>query len=316
MKKLVQFTSIIFLIFMCSIKIHGAERYEDSMTVEFSDPAKPGVVKVVSGNGDVTVTGYDGNEVIIKTKSEVKNLVNTPENEKAKGLKRISGTSFNVVTVEDENAVVITRSLKDEIDLFLQVPFKTSLIIGGGDVVTGVSVHIVEKNKTTGTRNQVPVPIIGGKTRRIIEGDVVVENVSGEMEINTIDGDITLQEISGNVVAHSVDGDLLIILNSVDKEKPMSLSTVEGDIDVTLPADLKADLTLKTVDGEIYSGFDMDIVRNPEVVKEVKEKRHTGYPDILRFYGTGNIISAKINGGGTEIQMTTIDGDIFIRKGK
>ena len=302
MKKLVIFTSIIFLIFMCSMKIHGAERYEDSMTVEFSDPSKPGIVKVFYGRGDITVTGYDGKNVIIKTKSKIKNLLNPPEDEKTKGLKRISGTSFHVASIEDENAVVVTRSLRDEIELLIQVPFKTSLLLGGGNFREKEIANI-----------PVLIPIFEGNMKDIFEGNIDVKNVSGEMEISTVDGDIILLDISGEVIANNADGDIVITFDNVDREKPMYFSSVDGDIDVTFPSDIKANLALKTIEGEIYTDFDMDIVKKPEVEKK---KSINDPSNILLFYGIGNSISAKINGGGPKIQMTTLEGNIYIRKGK
>ena len=69
------------------------------------------------------------------------------------------------------------------------------------------------------------------------------------------------------------------------------------------------DLMLAVRNGGIYTDFDMDVMKRPEVYKE-KTNEYLGYMNQL------NYITGKINGGGTEIQMTTIDGNIYIRKGK
>ena len=62
------------------------------------------------------------------------------------------------------------------------------------------------------------------------EGDVVVENVSGDLEVESSDGNVVLTGISGSVVASSADGDITAVLNAATSGKPMSFSTVEGDI--------------------------------------------------------------------------------------
>ena len=73
MKKLSQiFTVIIGLIFF-SLQVYGDEKYEDKMTVAFDDPTKPGIIAVLYGEGDITVEGYNGKEVIIKT-NEINHL--------------------------------------------------------------------------------------------------------------------------------------------------------------------------------------------------------------------------------------------------
>jgi len=323
MKKIVQFSGMFFLVIMFSTKIFGDNQYEDSMTVKFTDPAKPGLVKVINGKGDITITGYDGKEVIIKTKSEIENVINPPENEKAKGLKRISGTNFHVSTIEDENAVVISRSFQNDIDLFIQVPFKTSLKIGGDNLQKQFEIQkkiMEEQKKVTDAAyvssvSRIYVPFMSG----LLKGDIEVNNVNGYIEINATDGDMTLKEISGEVVANTVDGDILVEFKDINNEKPMFFSSVDGDIDVTFPSDIQADMTMRTVEGDIYTDFEMDIIRTPKVEKSIsiQSKERSRPPNIINldsFYGVGNNISAKVNGGGTEIQMTTIEGSIYIRK--
>ena len=92
----------------------------------------------------------------------------------------------------------------------------------------------------------------------------------------------------------------------------MAFSTIEGDIDVTFPSDIHATVTAKNVDGDVYTDFEMDMAMGPEVIKEHK---NTGFTDSLVGM-FGNTVTGKINGGGADIQMSTVDGDIYIRKGK
>ena len=109
-----------------------------------------------------------------------------------------------------------------------------------------------------------------------------------------------------------MDGDLLVVFKDINNDKPMYFSSVDGDVDVTFPSGIKADMTIKTIDGDIYTDFEMDINRMPQVEKsESKQQNWIGI-----FTGVGNNISAKVNGGGPEIQLISVDGDIYIRKGK
>jgi len=302
-------------------------------------------VRIAGGEGDITITGYNGKEVLIET---VLDVFKTPdeeaqvENEKAKGLKRISGSSFNVATDDEENAIIINRGLNEGNDLILQVPVSTSLKIGGSNyrglsnivvsqqmlkgtqqVLRNMEIEFKEKEKaikekekaSTGPGREysfstpVPrVPFIGG----VLQGDVTITNVNGSIEINAFESDITLKDISGEVSASTVDGDLLVTYKDVKMNKQLYFSSVDGDIDVTLPSNIQANLSLQTLDGEKFTDFDIDITIAPKQ-KTKDDKRST---DMVPFFRAGNAVYGKINGGGTEIRIKTVDGNIYLRKGK
>ena len=143
-------------------------------------------------------------------------------------------------------------------------------------------------------------------------GDIYVENISGELEIENINGSVTLKDISGSVMAHSLNKKLEVNLLEITPDKPMSFSTMNGDIDVTFPANLKADIKIKSDNGDVYSDFEIQKVDKPKNVVEENNREDDGKYRIRMekaFYGT-------INGGGPEFQFTSFQGDILIRRGK
>src|SRR2546427_462588 len=91
------------------------------------------------------------------------------------------------------------------------------------------------------------------------DGSILVENVEGEIEASTQNGPVTLTNVAGVVIADSRNGKLLVQLSKVTPNKPMSFSTVNGDIDVTLPADIKAKFKLATQNGRAESDFDIGL---------------------------------------------------------
>jgi hypothetical protein len=326
------------------------EVYKNTMKASFPNPEKPGLLKIESGNGNVIVTSYAGKEVTIDAQSKSKKALGDQENEKAKGLKRISGSGLNVITKQDENAVVIERSMYDSTDLDIKVPYQTSLKIGSGEGGTGVFGLSGDEMAATGISRTFI-------TNSPLHGNISVSAVGGGMEIKTMNGKITLQNISGNVVSNSLHGDITCTLKSVDKENPYAFSTTHGDIDITVPADTRATFSIKNVDGNVYSDFDMDITKNARstgwpgstgaVEKQAKDAeaqlknletqlkiksqsiksrsmRVSGRDSSTIIFNTGepffgmyrNNLSGKINGGGIEIQLSTMNGNIYIRKGK
>jgi hypothetical protein len=193
------------------------------------------------------------------------------------GMKLLSGSASGLEIQEENNVVQIsTESWKAATDLVIQVPRTTSL-----------------------------------EVRSTMDGAVVVEGVSGEIDINNINGPVTLTNVSGNTLVHTVNGDIEVTLARVAADKPLSFSTMNGDIDVTLPADVKANLKMKSEQGEIYSDFDINMTRQP-AKSEAAEKTEQGKFRISfdkSLYGI-------VNGGGQEIGFNTFSGDIYIRKKK
>ncbi len=231
-KKNIQFLGIALVILMAGGFLYAQDKAADKATVPFSNPDEPGLVKVGVQHGSIIVTGYNGKEVMVEARVREK-LVKEEEierNEKARGLKLVQVDSTGLRVLEDENVMRISvSSSKQTVDLSIRVPYSTS-----------VSIRAYEN------------------------GDVKVENVNGEIEVTNQEGNIDLTGISSAVVAHAYEGEIKAVFKSVSPDLPMSFTSWEGDIDITLPAATKANLKIKSGQGEVYTDFDLQIVRNPD----------------------------------------------------
>ena len=299
MKELLRTLAMIMLIMLFTTNL-----FAESTVVKFSDPSKPGLIKV-AGNGNITIIGYNGPDVVIEIDSEEENVLNPPENEKAKGLKRISGSSVNVTHDKENNTIEITRSMKHKASLTIKVPFNTSFKTG--------------KNGNNGSLSIGNIPdlvmnsVFRGLGGGMLKGDIIISNISGGIEVSTMDGDITLTDISGAVIANTMSGNIEITFKDYIKDKAMSYSVLDGDVDITLPSALKADLKVKNLDGDVFTDFDIELI--PINTEEPSTSAEPFLPFNLGAM-LGNNIYGKINGGGPEIRVTTLSGDIYIRKGK
>jgi DUF4097 and DUF4098 domain-containing protein YvlB len=101
-------------------------------------------------------------------------------------------------------------------------------------------------------------------------------------------------------------------MNRVDPSKPMSFSTMNGNIDVTLPENVKANVRMKTDNGEIYSDFDVKLDSGTRMVQNEPGDSHDGKYHVRFDHG----LRGTINGGGPEFQFTSFNGQIYIRKAK
>ncbi len=90
----------------------------------------------------------------------------------------------------------------------------------------------------------------------------------------------------------------------------MAFSTLNGAIDVTLPAETRATVRMKTNNGEVYSDFEVELASR--VGGNASTSTGSGDQPRIRI---GDTIVGTINGGGQELQFTTLNGNIYIRRG-
>ena len=112
----------------------------------------------------------------------------------------------------------------------------------------------------------------------------------------------------------------------------MAFSSLSGTVDVTLPATTKANLKLRSDNGDVFTDFDVQQTRR-------RPRAATPSPGSRRFQWTspnttssnvldrngrdrrrneldGNTtIYGSINGGGPEIEARSFNGAVFIRRG-
>ena len=241
----------------------------DRVSVNLSDPTRPALVKASLLNGGITVKAYDGKEVVVEARARNHDSARSDSN-----MKRIVVSSTGLSVEEENNEVRISSdSVMRTIDLTISVPVHTSL-----------------------------------KLSSVNSGDIVVTGVDGELDVNDVNGSVTLNNVSGSAVAHALNGRLLATFTRVN-QKPMAFSSLNGDIDVTFPADLKANLSLKSDRGEIFSDFDVQVQASaPQQI--VEDGRGHGGKYLVKI---DKAVHATINGGGLELQFTNFNGGIYIR---
>src|SRR5262249_30747071 len=119
----------------------------------------------------------------------------------------------------------------------------------------------------------------------------------GEIDVNTTNGSIDVNGATSAVLAHSTNGRIVATFRQLPASQPVNLSTMNGDIDLTLPADVKAKLLMKTENGDIVTDFDLkvDASANAPVVEDKRDGG--GRYRVSR----GRTLTGTINGGGGNI---------------
>ena len=260
------------LLFLITIKLTAQE----TVTIPLSEPTKEGLLKMGIINGSITIKGSNTEEVIVKgIKRENGDNHHKRRNSKSNtnGLKRISNNSLEFSAEEYDNVVRVKSSVNGTTDFEIEVPKNFSL-----------------------------------KISTINKGTIYVENVNGTMDISNINGKITLKDISGSVSADALNKDIVVNFIKVTPDVAMAFSSLNGDIDITFPKTLKADIKVKSDRGEIYTDFDLKAKPSQAKITKGTESKGNAYRVKVEKWITGSI-----NGGGPEILFKNFNGDVIIR---
>jgi hypothetical protein len=275
MKKQVLITALTLVtlgLLLISSSIASAQGNE--FTIPLSDPAKRGKLKAHINTGSITIKGTARKDVLVKYSTEDDDdHSHSGKNKDRDGLKRVSGGGMDLEASETNNYVKVqSGSWNKKMDLEIEIP-------------SGFDLDIHTYN----------------------DGDLMITNVQGAVELEDYNGSITALNISGSVVATSYNGEIKVTFDKVTENTPMSYSSYNGDIDITLPSGTKASCKMKTDQGEIFTGFDMNIVSSGPVQK--KDTKSGTFKVIIDDWKKGDI-----NGGGPELTLKTYNGDIYVRK--
>ena len=168
--KNMKIAALVLLSLLVGSASFGQTGSTETLTVPLSSPGKPYSLKVHLVTGSIKVVGYEGKDVIVNV-SPRKNEDEDRSEDTKNGMKRISVSGgYEVTAKEADNTVTVnTGNPNKALDLELKIPQDVKLKIG-----------------------------------TVNDGDVTVENVSGELEVNNVNDKITLTNISGSVVANTV----------------------------------------------------------------------------------------------------------------
>lgn len=266
---------VVIMALLITTNLRAQSVTSQQLVVPLSDPGKAYKLNVGLIRGSITVTSYEGKDIVIDAQSVEEKRA--PAKEEVNGMKRLNaGNNLDITAEENNNQVNIHGSYAKMANLTVKIP-----------------------------QNQVAL-----KLSTVSNGNIIVNNVKGELEITNVNGFIKLNNVSGSVVANTVNGEVKVVFKSIDANAAMAFSTLNGNVDVTFPAALKANVKLKSDRGEIYTDFDVATTQQkPAVTKNNKAAGMYSLKIEDWVYG-------KINGGGPEILMKNMNGNIYIRKAK
>ncbi len=310
-------------------------------TVAFSDPAKPGEVRIHVGQGRVIVRGTDEREVTVTSSLSPKDQ----KSERKDGLRVIS-TAAGYSLTETNNVIELTAGLDGP----------------GSGVPAQFEVRVPRSSEVSVSNSW--------------GGDVVIENIDGDVEVKNLNGEIRLSGLAGGALVETMNGRIEATYATLPATKPVSFTSMNGDIQLNLPPKAGANVRFRTQNGNVLTDFEEDaLVTKSEPVtptamqemaaaageaaraageaaraaaaaareqveklkQEMAERRAQGLPEkpdgatapaapkapkapkpprppSIPALAGGKVVQGTLNGGGPEIQIATMNGDIILRK--
>jgi hypothetical protein len=324
-------SAILALLSLC------AARADDSNAqFKFSDPTKPGILKVRIGVGDLFVSAGDGPAITVH--SDTAAPEHAVDSDGLRVLTGASGYSFaekgNVATFDYG---VEHRGKSGE--FHITVPRNTAVVVNN-----------------------------------LFGGDISCSGIAGDIDIRSLNGEVRLDNVSGGALVESTNGEIRAAISEVHEGRPLSFTSVNGTVSIRVPVDARANVRLRTQNGEIKTDFDEKaLVTKVEMAlpgagrkarassgdgdaggasvdegarEEAREARrealqaareaaeatregmraaaeamadsgtHLSIPPIppIPAMTGGKTVTGTLNGGGPEIQAVTVNGDVILRK--
>lgn len=125
-----------------------------------------------------------------------------------------------------------------------------------------------------------------------VNGDARAIDMPADADISTVNGDVDVSA-AGHAEGTTVNGSIEATMGQANWTGDLDFTTVNGGITVTLPANLDADIEATTVNGSVDSDF-------PITVQGRMKPRE---------------LRGRIGKGGRELELTTVNGSIRLRKG-
>ena len=124
-----------------------------------------------------------------------------------------------------------------------------------------------------------------------VNGNVSVSGADVDSKVDVVNGDVTFEGVGAQSL-ETVNGKIVAGFTSPSWEGSLHISTVNGNVELTFPAALSADVRGETVNGGIQSDFPITIEKG---------------------FGPKSF-EGRIGSGGRRLNIETVNGEITLRK--
>ncbi|HYG17548.1 MAG TPA: hypothetical protein VD816_01415 [Ohtaekwangia sp.] len=287
--KILNYTIVILL---CSGGLH-AQTFTEKITRElsFGQRSEQNTLIVANINGDVNVTGYDGDKIVVEINKSVR----------AKTEPRLAkGKAISLGVIDRADTVILfvnglctafnkqndpagqewgyqwnqdCQSCHDEfdhtMDFTIRVPRNINLIVS-----------------------------------TVNDGNIAIGNMKGAIVASNVNGSIDLQNLERAAEATTINGDVHITY-AHNPDQYCRFYTLNGDINAWFQKGLAANLSFESFNGSFYTNIEQIQVL-PAIIERSERDDGTGYKISGNRY--------KVGTGGTLLDFETFNGNVYLKE--
>ncbi|HEV7842677.1 MAG TPA: DUF4097 family beta strand repeat-containing protein, partial [Pyrinomonadaceae bacterium] len=127
----------------------------------------------------------------------------------------------------------------------------------------------------------------------IINGNLGLEGLTNDVSASSINGNVVARGLIGEAKLSTINGNLEATFNQLDAAKSIALTSVNGNVTITIPSDSSANLRASNVHGGIENDFGLP----------VRKGEYVGYD-----------LAGQLGQGTTRIKLANVNGQIQIRR--
>ena len=235
--------------------------------LSFEDKSRHGLLDIDIKRGDILVSAYNGEKVLVRLYVPKSQK---PAVDEASGFRDVTPQPLDFEVRQNGNTIELDGNSYEQIThIEVLVPRRIDLILDS--YRTGVI-------RVTGTE--------------------------GHVRARSQNNDINLMQITGSADVFGYNGDFKASFRSVTGD--IEFETYNGDIDLTLPAGIKATTFMRVESQSVRSQF--EIVERPDQV--VTKENEDGTTSIE----PSKYVVGDIDGGGSRVVIETTNGAVVLRK--
>jgi hypothetical protein len=139
-------------------------------------------------------------------------------------------------------------------------------------------------------------------------GSLSIDGVRGRVRAANVNGALELTGIgSGEVEAKTVNGGVKVQFDRAPASDS-AFATVNGKVTLELPRDARAEISIDTLHGDLYTDFEVEAVPIRAVAR-----RDSGNGTRYRFESDTVIRIGGSGGGAPRLECKTVNGDVVVR---
>ena len=129
---------------------------------------------------------------------------------------------------------------------------------------------------------------------KTVNGSIAISGMENEVNASTVNGGVVAKSLRGPLRISSVNGTVKAELTDLGIGNDVKLSTVNGTVNLYLPASIDAAFKASTVNGSIKNDFGLEVVK--------------------RKYSSGSSLNGTLGSGSSKVRLSSVNGTIDIKR--